>query len=125
EAATSNICTNSGLIAMIATVYLSALGRHGLARLARQNYARAEYAKARLREKGLRLPFSGPTFNEFVVETKRPADETVRRVLDEAGIVAGLPLSRFFPDMPKGLLVCVTEQHPKADIDRLVEALAR
>lgn len=125
EAATSNICTNSGLIAMIATVYLSALGRHGLARLARQNYARAEYAKARLREKGLRLPFSGPTFNEFVVETKRPADETVRRVLDEAGIVAGLPLSRFFPDMPNGLLVCVTEQHPKADIDRLVEALAR
>ncbi|HEX7126818.1 MAG TPA: aminomethyl-transferring glycine dehydrogenase subunit GcvPA [Thermodesulfobacteriota bacterium] len=125
EAATSNICTNSGLIAMIATVYLSALGRHGLARLARQNHARAEYAKARLREKGLGLPFSGPTFNEFVVETKRPADETVRRVLDEAGIVAGLPLSRFFPDMPKGLLVCVTEQHPKADIDRLVEALAR
>jgi glycine dehydrogenase subunit 1 len=125
EAATSNICTNSGLIAMIATVYLAALGRQGLARLARQNHAKAEYAKARLREKGLRLPFSGPTFNEFVVETKRPASEAARRVLDEAGIVAGLPLARFFPDMPTGLLVCVTEEHPKADIDRLVEALAR
>ena len=125
ENATSNICTNSGLIAMVATVYLAALGRQGLARLARQNYSRAEYAKSRLVARGLSLPFSGPTFNEFVVETKGPAAAAARRVLDEARIVAGLPLSRFYPDLPSALLVCVTEQHPKAEIDRLVEGLAR
>jgi glycine dehydrogenase subunit 1 len=125
ENATSNICTNSGLIATVATVYLAALGRHGLARLARLNHAKAEYAKARLREKGLSLPFSGGTFNEFVVETAGPAASVARRALNDDRLVAGLPLARFYPEMPRALLVCVTEQHARADIDRLVEALAR
>ncbi len=123
EQATSNICTNSGLIALLVTVYLSALGRKGLARLARQNYARAEYAKGRLARKGLRFPFAGPTFNEFVVETRGPAAPLVRRLLADR-LIAGLPLARFYPDLPQGLLVCVTEQHPREAIDRLVDALA-
>lgn len=123
EQATSNICTNSGLIALMATIYLSALGRKGLTRLARQNYARAEYAKGRLVQKGLRLPFAGPTFNEFVVETREPAAALVRRLVSDR-LVAGLPLARFYPDLPQGLLVCVTEQHTREVIDRLVDALA-
>jgi glycine dehydrogenase subunit 1 len=124
EQATSNICTNSGLIAMIATVHLAALGKTGLAKLARLNYAKAEYARARLREKGLRLPFAGPTFNEFVVETRGPAANVVRRVLAAERLVPGLALARFYPELPQALLVCVTEQHPREEVDRLVEALA-
>jgi glycine dehydrogenase subunit 1 len=125
EKATSNICTNSGLIALIATVYLAALGRQGLARLARHNHAKAEYAKASLAAKGLRPAFSGPTFNEFAVTTGGNAADFARRALDSARLVAGLPLARFYPELPNALLVCVTEAHPRADIDRLVEALAR
>ncbi|HWP34088.1 MAG TPA: aminomethyl-transferring glycine dehydrogenase subunit GcvPA [Thermodesulfobacteriota bacterium] len=123
EQATSNICTNSGLVALMVTVYLAALGRHGLARLARQNYARAEYARSRLAARGLRLPFAGPTFNEFVVETRQPAAEVVRRLARE-GLVPGLALARFYPELPRALLVCVTEQHPREAIDRLVAGLA-
>ena len=123
EQATSNICTNSGLIAMLATVHLAALGKTGLAKLGRLNYAKAEYAKARLAEKGLRLPFAGPTFNEFVVETRESAETLVRRVVSDERLVPGLALARFYPELPRALLVCVTEQHPREEVDRLVEAL--
>ncbi len=123
EQATSNICTNSGLIAMLATVHLAALGKTGLAKLARLNYAKAEYARARLGEKGLRLPFAGPTFNEFVVETRESAGTLVRRVVSDERLVPGLALARVYPELPQALLVCVTEQHPREEVDRLVDAL--
>ncbi len=124
ERATSNICTNQGLCLLMATVYLALHGRHGLRALAEANLAKAEYAKARVRETpGLSLPFSAPTFNEFVVGLPGPAAEALGRALD-AGAVGGLDLSAYAPDLGDALLVCTTERASRQAIDRLVAALA-
>ncbi len=124
ERATSNICTNQGLCLLMATVYLALLGRRGLAALARQNLAKAEYAKARVRETpGLHLPLSAPTFNEFVIGLREPAGDALARAR-EAGIVAGLDLAPYAPDLGPALLVCATELVRREHIDRLVSCLA-
>ena len=125
ERATSNICTNQGLCLLMATVYLSLLGRVGLRRLAERNLAKAEYAKARVRATpGLTLPFAAPTFNEFVVgvrgERRRPrSGARSRRASWEA--------STSRPTLPSSaprVLVCTTELATREAIDRLVAALA-
>jgi len=124
ERATSNICTNQGLCLLMATVYLSLMGKRGLRRLAEMNLAKAEYAKARVRETpGLRLPFSAPTFNEFVVGLEQPAGEALCRAAG-AGIVAGLDLAPLAPELGPALLVCTTELVSRAAIDRLVAVLS-
>jgi glycine dehydrogenase subunit 1 len=124
ERATSNICTNQGLCLLMATVYLSLLGPRGLARLARLNLAKAGYARRRVLETpGLSLPLPAPGFNEFVVGLPEPAAAVLARAL-EAGIVAGLDLSPFAPELAPALLVCTTELTSRAAIDRLVSVLA-
>jgi glycine dehydrogenase subunit 1 len=124
ERATSNICTNQGLCLLMATVYLSLLGRVGLRRLAERNLAKAEYAKARVRASaGLSLPLAAPTFNEFVVGVRGSAAAALTRAL-EAGIVGGLDLEPFAPELGPSLLVCATELASRQAIDRLVAALA-
>ena len=124
ERATSNICTNQGLCLLLATVYLSLHGRRGLRRLAEINLAKAEYAKARVRETpGLALPLSAPTFNEFVVSVPDRAEAALARALEE-GIVGGLDLRLYAPDLGPAVLVCVTERASRGAIDRLVAALA-
>jgi glycine dehydrogenase subunit 1 len=124
ERATSNICTNQGLMLLRATIYLALLGRHGLRRLAEQNLAKAEYAKAQVaRTKGLRLPLSAPTFNEFVVGVPDSAAAALARAL-EGGIVGGLDLAPYAEDVGPAVLVCTTELVSRTDIDRLVGALA-
>jgi glycine dehydrogenase subunit 1 len=124
ERATSNICTNQGLCLLMATVYLALLGRRGLAALARHNLAKAEYAKARVAETpGLHLPLAAPTFNEFVVGVPDPAEDALARAR-EAGIVAGLDLAPYAPDLGPALLVCTTELARREDIDRLASCLA-
>ena len=124
ERATSNICTNQGLCLLIATIYLSLLGRRGLRRLAEHNLAKAEYAKARVRETpGLSLPLAAPTFNEFVVGVEGDAEAALARAL-EAGIVGGLDLSDDAPELGPAVLVCTTELSTRVAIDRLVAALA-
>jgi glycine dehydrogenase subunit 1 len=96
EKATSNICTNQGLCLLMATVYLSLLGRTGLARLARLNFQKAEYAKARVRATpGLGLPLAAPTFNEFVVSVPDAGAALARA--QEVGIVGGLDLAPWEP----------------------------
>jgi glycine dehydrogenase subunit 1 len=122
ERATSNICTNQGLCTLAVTVYLSVLGRSGLRRLADLNYHTAHDAAARLAAAGVRRQFGGPFFNEFVVDAGLAAGRW--EALAAEGVVAGLPLGKWFPELPGGLLVCVTEVHPPAAIDRLVRALA-
>ncbi|RIL05646.1 MAG: glycine dehydrogenase [Proteobacteria bacterium] len=123
EKATSNICTNQGLCLLMATVYLSLLGRVGLAQLARLNYAKAEYLKSRVRSApGLGLPLAAPTFNEFVVSVRDPAAALARAEAD--GIVAGLDLAAYEPDLGPALLVCATELASRDAMDRLVAALA-
>jgi glycine dehydrogenase subunit 1 len=123
EKATSNICTSEALIALIATIYMETLGKNGLKEVALQNLRKAAYAKEQLAKvKGCAIRFSGPTFNEFVLQMKRrPAD--VLKALLKKQILGGLDLSRFYPELPDCLLVCVTEQNSREEIDALVTAM--
>jgi glycine dehydrogenase subunit 1 len=124
EKATSNICSNEGLCALMATIYLSLLGKQGLREVAQQNLAKAEYAKQKISEvPGFSLPFSGPTFNEFVVEAQEGADVVLGR-LEAADILGGIALARWYGGMPGRFLICVTEQNSREEIDTLVAALA-
>ena len=123
ERATSNICTNQGLCLLMATVYLALLGRRGLRRLAEINLAKAEYAKARVREHPtLSLPLSAPTFNEFVVGLSEPADAVLARARDRR-ILGGLDLAGHAPGLGAAVLVCTTELASRGAIDQLIAAL--
>jgi glycine dehydrogenase subunit 1 len=122
EKATSNICTNSGLCAITSAMYLASLGGTGLHELARLNYDKSEYLKKELRGAGFKIPFAGPTFNEFVVEFPSGFNASYQRLLDQK-IVAGLPLVPFFPELSNHYLLCVTETRSKADMDGLVSQL--
>jgi glycine dehydrogenase subunit 1 len=123
EKATSNICTNQGLYALMATIYLSTMGGSGLREVAEQNAQKAHYAAKRIAEvNSYRIRFSAPFFNEFVVSCPKPSEAILSRLAGKK-IIGGLPLSRFFPEMKNEILVCVTETTTKAEIDSLIEAL--
>jgi len=97
EKATSNICTNQGLYALMSTIYLSTMGRNGVREVAGQNLQKAHYAARQITAvEGYRLRFEGKFFNEFVVSGPLPAGELLRR-LRQREIVGGLELARFFP----------------------------
>ncbi len=124
ERATSNICTNEGLCLLMATIYLALLGRVGLRKLAEMNLAKAEYAKAKIRETpGLELPLSAPTFNEFTVRLAEPPRDALERARS-AGIIGGLDLGAHAPELGSALLVCTTELNGKESIDRFIALLA-
>ena len=123
EKATSNICTNHGLMALAATIYLARQGGHGLLRLAKQNHELAERLKQKLAAAGFKPRFSAPGFNEFTIELGADA-QTVAERLAGKGILAGLPLGRFFPELSTCLLIAVTEMLSETDLDQLVAALA-
>ncbi len=122
EQATSNICTNQGLCMLRVTIYLALLGRRGLRTLAQINLSLASYAKSKLQQAGLRLPYSAPTFNEFVVEV--PGLEARHAALVEQGILPGLPLAELDPERRNQLLVCTTEMNAREEIDRLARELS-
>ncbi len=123
ERATSNICTNETLCALASTIHLSLLGKQGLKDLGLRNFQNAEYAKRTLTGlEGFELLFQSPTFNEFVVKTPFPV-EWLNRQLLEHKMIGGVELARYYPEFENAMLVCVTEQHRKADIDRLAECL--
>ncbi len=124
EKATSNICTNEGLIALAATVYLETMGRRGIQEVAQQCAQKAAYAaRAIAGVKGYSLPFSGPCFNEFVVRSPIKAMELLSRLGKEKGIDGGIALSQFISDRTNDFLVCVTETNSRAQIDALVAGL--
>lgn len=126
EKATSNICTNQGLIALAATIYMETMGKRGIEEVATQNAQKSAYAKKKLCEiEGVSIPFSAPSFNEFVIRTNKNADEVLKRLLDEKGIIGGLALSRFYQDRTNDILVCATETNTRAQIDALVEGLSK
>lgn len=126
EKATSNICTNQGLIALAATIYMEAMGKKGLQEVAQQNAQKAAYAKNRIAViDGFSIPFSAPTFNEFVVRGPRNASEVLEKVRIDNGIIGGLALSKYFDGQVNDFLVCVTETMSKARIDELAAALAQ
>jgi glycine dehydrogenase subunit 1 len=125
EKATSNICTNEGLIALAATVYLETMGRRGIQEAAHQCLQKAAYAARQINTiKGFSLPFTGPVFNEFVVRGPLDSIELLSRLAKENGIEGGIALSRFFPDKDRDFLVCVTETNTREQIDALVAALS-
>ena len=122
QRATSNICTNQGLCALAVTVYLSALGRDGLARLADANYRRAHAVAARLADAGADLVVRGPFFNEFLVRAPVVA-RSWEAVVEREGLVPGFPIGRWLPEYGDALLVCVTEVQDDRAIERLVRVL--
>lgn len=125
EKATSNICTNEGLIALAATVYLETMGRKGLQEVAYQCAQKTAYTARQIAAvEGFSFPFTAPRFNEFVVRAPMNAKELLSRLASERNITGGLALSRYFKDRPNDFLVCVTELNSRADIDALVEGLA-
>ena len=119
EKATSNICTNHSLCALSAAMYMALLGKTGIRELARLNHDKAEYLKGKLRGIGFKISFPSPTFNEFVVEVPEDFEKTYQELLKK-GIVAGLPLSLYYPELPRHYLMCVTETKTKEDMDKLV-----
>jgi glycine dehydrogenase subunit 1 len=125
EKATSNICTNEGLIALAATVYLETMGRRGLQEVAEQCAQKTAFAARRISDiEGFSLPFTAPRFNEFVVGAPIEASGLLSRLASERDITGGLALSRYFPDRPNDFLVCVTETNSRAEIDAFVDGLA-
>ncbi|MDW8212204.1 MAG: aminomethyl-transferring glycine dehydrogenase subunit GcvPA [Roseiflexaceae bacterium] len=123
ERATSNICTNQGLMALAAAVYLSLVGRQGLRRVAELCYHRAHYAAAQIAQlPGYQVLDRGPFFKEFIVRTPRPVGE-INAALREQGIIGGYDLSVDYPHLGDAMLLCVTEMNSRADIDALVAAL--
>ena len=122
--ATSNICTNQGLLVTAATVYLSLMGPAGLERVAAASHARTrELTDALTRVPGVRRLFRGPVFHEEVIAIDRPA-APVLESLAARGIVGGLDLSEHYPELGQALLVCATETKTTADIERYATALA-
>jgi glycine dehydrogenase subunit 1 len=116
EKATSNICTNQALMALMATVFMTVYGKDGLRELAAQNLAKAHYLAGKVKPR-----FSAPFFNEFVarVEGKSPGD--LNKALLKKKIIGGLPLGRFYPELADSVLLCATEMTKRSDMDRLAE----
>jgi glycine dehydrogenase subunit 1 len=108
EKATSNICTNQALIALMATVFMTVYGKEGLRELAMQNLAKARYLAS-----GLPLRFSGPYFNEFVAELP----ESLNSELLREKIIGGLPLGRWYPELAGCMLLCATETTKRTDME--------
>jgi len=117
EKATSNICTNQALIALMATVFMAVYGKQGLRELAEQNLAKAHYLGERLWRR-----FRGPYFNEFVAVTGVQSPEEINRRLLDFQIVGGLPLDRFYPELGNAVLLCCTEMSRRGDMDAVAEA---
>lgn len=122
EKATSNICTNHGLVALAVTVYLSMLGKSGLRDLAATNTARAHQTATRLTAGGRwRLGFEAPFFNEFVL--RGAGAGAAWAGARGRGVLAGVLLGQWYPELSDALLLCVTEMHSSAAIDDLTAAL--
>ena len=125
EKATSNICTNQGLIALAATIYMETMGKKGLQEVAMQNAQKAAYAAKQIAAiDGYSLPFSAPRFNEFVVRGDRPATEILEKLRTGPGIIGGLALLKYYEGHKNDFLVCVTETNTREQIDGLVGGLS-
>jgi glycine dehydrogenase subunit 1 len=125
EKATSNICTNQALVALMATIFLSVYGKEGIRELAEHNLAKANYAAQTLSSQpGAKLLFKGaPRFHEFVLQTEESPAQWSQRLLDNK-IVGGIDLSRWYPELQNCTLWCATEVITRANIDTAANALA-
>jgi glycine cleavage system P protein (glycine dehydrogenase) subunit 1 len=117
EKATSNICTNQALIALMATVFMSVYGKQGLRELAGQNLAKAHYLSARVKPR-----FSGPFFNEFVASANGRPPEEINHALLKKKIIGGLALDRWYPELEGCMLLCATEMSRREHMDEVGRA---
>jgi glycine dehydrogenase subunit 1 len=118
ERATSNICTNQALIALMATVFMTVYGKQGLRELAEQNLAKAHYLAGKLKPR-----FAARFFNEFAVRLEGKTPEQANKALLKKKIIGGLPLGRFYPELADSMLLCATEMSSRASMDALAEGL--
>jgi len=121
EKATSNICTNQALVALMATIFLSVYGKEGIRELAEHNLAKATLAAV----PGAKQLFTAsPRFHEFVLQTDEPVEQWSQRLLDNK-IVGGIDLGRWYPELKNCTLWCATEVNTRAQIDAAAKVLAR
>jgi glycine dehydrogenase subunit 1 len=125
EKATSNICTNQALVALMATIFLAVYGKEGIRELAEHNLAKADYAAKTLgAQPGAKLLFNGaPHFHEFVLKTDE-APAAWRQRLYDAEIVGGIDLNRWYPELPNATLWCATELMKRKTIDKAAKVMA-
>jgi glycine dehydrogenase subunit 1 len=119
EKATSNICTNQALIALMATVFMSVYGKQGLRELAEQNLSKAHYLSAKVKPR-----FTGPFFNEFVATTDGRTPDEINRSLLKKKIIGGVPLARWYPELEHCMLLCATEMTKREHMDELSAAFS-
>jgi len=112
EKATSNICTNQALLALMATVFMTIYGKAGLRELAEQNLAKAHYLAGKVK-----LQFDAPFFNEFVARTNGRSPQQINAALAGQKIIGGLALGRFYPELNDCMLLCATEMNRRQDMD--------
>jgi len=125
ERATSNICTNQGLLATRAAIYMASMGRRGIAEVASQCFDKAHYAAEQIAKlDGYQLRFDAPVFKEFVIRTSRNVKDVLAACRDN-GILAGVPLARFDERLSDCFAVAVTEKRTKPEIDELVRVLGK
>ena len=123
EKATSNICTNQALVALMATIFMSSYGRRGLPELARHNLAKTAYAVEKFGKHAGVLFEGAPRFNEFVIHTQADPKQINDRLLEQ-NIIGGFPLHKFYPELGNASLWCCTELTRRASIDTAARALA-
>jgi glycine dehydrogenase subunit 1 len=125
EKATSNICTNQALVALMCNIFMTIYGREGLKELAEQNLAKSHYAADQFKKSGAKLVFDGaPFFNEFVIQTSSDPYAINNRLLEQK-IVGGFPLKKFYPELGNASLWCCTETTTRAAIDAAAKEVAR
>jgi glycine dehydrogenase subunit 1 len=123
EKATSNICTNQALVALMATIFMTVYGKEGIKELAVQNLAKAQYAAKTLSESGKLLFAGSPRFNEFVLETSEAPEQLNARLL-ESKIIGGVSLKKWYPELGNATLWCATELTTKEQVDQAAAVLA-
>lgn len=122
DKATSNICSNQALLALASAVAMTALGRKGVKEMAKANIQKATYTKQALKESGCPIIFDGPCFNEFVVKLSKPISE-INKSLLKKGMIGGYDVGKNYPHLANHMLIAVTEQRSKAEIDAFVTEL--
>lgn len=120
--ATSNICTNQGLMVTAATIYMSLLGPEGLRRIAAQSHANILSLKEQLARQGISSPFDSPVFHETVISLPKPA-KAVLHTLRSEGILGGLDLGEYYPELGHAMLVCTTETKTAGDLEKYIQRL--
>jgi glycine dehydrogenase subunit 1 len=123
EKATSNICTNQALVALMATIFMTVYGKEGIKELAVQNLAKAKYAADRLGAHDKLLFGQSPRFHEFVLQTEEPPKRLNARLMEKK-IIGGLDLCKWYPELGSATLWCATELTTKEQIDAAVAIVA-